>query len=287
MATPTLYVQDRMRGQYSYVQSATTGFATAQNALDGDVANRWAPGATSANFIWGSGGPFTPIGYAFANHNLSGATIAVSWADTAGGTYTQVDSITVGSNRDFLRTDALASSKKYWKFAISGASANILVGEISLLTDYGTDSSGAAANGENYAVLLLANEATLGIKRPIGRGILPATSDLETAGGFVHRARYGSGSEYWRLNFELMRGAGAGGTDYEWWKIQDSYNQATDGMATNPNWYKGVWLTLDEWNNDTAREAYYLVPAGPLEWEITHAGGRVSASILFRTPTRG
>jgi hypothetical protein len=286
MATPTLYTQDLMRGQYAQVQSTSTGFATAPNALDGDVANRWSAGATSGIFVWGQSTAYAAIGWALSNHNLNGATITVSWATTAAGTYTQVDSITVSGNGDFVRIVNLGQHQ-YWKFAISGASAAITIGEISLLADYGVNSAGATANGANDGALLLANEASLGLKRPIGRGIIPAQSDLRTAGGFVHRSRYGCGSQAWELNFELMRGAGAGGTDYEWWKIQNSYDAATDALYTNPGWYKGVWLTLDDWGNDTNRTGYYLVPSGPLLWQITHAGGRVSATITFESPTRG
>lgn len=279
MGTPYIWACDLCRGQYGYVHSSTTGYASSYNAIDGNPNNRWAPGSTTPSFIWGTGATYNYLALGLAGHNLpSSSTVTVSFSTTATGSYTTIGSFTTSGPEDVVWPFTTTGARHWIKVAFS-SSANVTVGEISLLADYGYSAAGVLTEAGNYGKLALANEVAQGLRYPIGRSANGAVASVATAGGAIVDQRIGRGVQTWDLSLGQMRGA----DDTELWKIVQSYDYPTATLYTNPNWQKGVWLTDDQWDGGTTKRAWYCKPEGGIVWQPDMPGGRASATIRLRT----
>lgn len=122
--------------------SLTAGTANAafplDNLKDGNPAKPFKATGTSCTIRATFGGSTTLRGIAFGPHNLAGATVAISNNGGMGST-----SFPIPANReDGLSTDPFlqftASSATQWTITITGAAANVAIGELYLIVSFQT-----------------------------------------------------------------------------------------------------------------------------------------------------
>ena len=93
----------------------------------------WRPSSTAAqqvNVDLGVGNETAPDAWGIvgANSNDQGAAYALRWSDTSiTGPWTGLDSLTPGTNEDFLRSLDGSESHRYWSIRITGFSSTALV----------------------------------------------------------------------------------------------------------------------------------------------------------------
>jgi hypothetical protein len=286
MSTFALWVCDLLRGQTSGFNSTNYGAASASNVADGDPTTYWSAGVASAMFVWGSATAYKVTGVGIGAHNLVGKGVEVQ-ASTDGTNWTTIsNSVTVRDNHDFVITVGLLMSASYWRIIVAGQATTSLIsiGVISLLGDYGYNTTETVAEGQSRGILSLANEAGFGVRTPIGGGGFPSVAKLPTIGASVSRI-VSSPVEAVSLSVNTLRT----GLDLEWWKVRKSYMSMGTGIAdvyANPGWVKNLWITPDDYS-PTNLWAWYVEPTTPLQWEISESGGRVSAKLEFQTLPTG
>lgn len=122
--------------------SLTAGAAAAayplNNLKDGNPAKPFKATGTSCTIRATFGGSTTLRGVSFGPHNLAGATVAISNNGGMGST-----PIVIPANReDGLSTDPFLqfapSAATQWDIAISGAAANVAIGELELIVQFRT-----------------------------------------------------------------------------------------------------------------------------------------------------
>lgn len=277
-----LWTQDLCRGRHSTVSSTPDVANSAKNAVDGDPASLYAPGATAANWRYAPGGVYTIAGFGIANHNLKGATLAF-YRRVASVYELYVGSIVVGTKRDFIVPFATpCSGGDAWEIRITGGpAAGIQVGVISLLVDRAYDEDGDLTSGSGYGAITLSDEAA-GLES-VQCQDNPGIVFVEPAHGPAQAQRLGVGYE----DILLTTGPWPGNEGGAFWKLRNAvYPRWWDDSYVNAGLAKGAWLTDDQVDSDdTAQPARYVrgAPGTPLRWQPIGRDGRVVAQLALRT----
>ena len=282
---PKLYTCDLARGRPSSIVSDPDAIdLTAQNLADGDPNSLWNPGATAAVVTITLAGARFIRGYAISNHNLLGAEISVE--AFYAGIFHGLDLYrVVETPDDFLHdfTEEWPSACTQMRFSFRYCTANILVGCLSIIADYGYDESGVLVHGTGYGIIELGGDDVGRIRRDLPVSFDSGIRALQSGNGFTQFQQIGSPFEIFTLPLSRLRASRGG----EMWRLANVYSPRRRGEFTNKGFGKGVWFT-DDTHSVTARSAKYCVgePSAPFNYNIDTPGARSSSDLVLRTPAR-
>jgi hypothetical protein len=281
MALHKLWTKDVARGRYTSLNQSQ-GAATAVNTVDGNPSTLWYPLTAQATWQIDLGANYYIAGAGVANHNLSGGTISL--VHSANGTtgWTSLGAKSVATGEDVLIGMTTPVLDRYWRVVCdnsAGSGAQVVVGIISLLIDYGRNAANVLQTSGGFGVLALGNEG--GVRRQIGRSVIAPVGAVDTVGGAAVQQISSAPFETIVLQCVGMRT----GADLEWWRVRRSFKDpgsSTTDPTANPGWAKGLWYTGDEHVMDAASPALYCEPMDDLQDPIEKPGGRVAGVISLR-----
>ena len=282
---PRLYIQDLALGLYSGVSSSTdSDDISSKCVVDGDPNSLWLPSSDPAIIIVTFESALCIRGFAISNHNIPiGAMISVhglyssSWHEFYEYTQTVTED-------DFLidfGTDQTAAEQV--RVVILGAGAGLMIGEISILGDYGYNAAGQLVHGQGFGIIELGGANVGGVNRQLSvRGDTGVASVVAT-NGFTQYQRLGSVTERFVLPLSLLRAS----RDLEMWQLWNAYCPRRRGTFANPGFTKGIWFTSNDYDVSTPSARYCVgCPDDPLEYTITHLGPRAEGHLTLQTLPR-
>jgi hypothetical protein len=283
MGVPKLFVHDLARGYYGQVSSVPDVALSAKNAVDGDPASIYAPGAASAVWTLDMGGSSTVRGYALANHNLIPGSGTVKFEGWNGSAWVTIDNTrTVATSRDLgIEVTPVGSCMK-WRLSFTNGATAIKIGCISILTDYGYNAAGVLTSGSGLGAVALEDEG--GLELPIS-SVSRSTGIVGLGGptGFRQLQRVGFPDEVISITIAWMKGA----LDSAGWKIWNAYYPPRADQYCNTLFFRGAWLFTDEWSL-AVPNAYYVtgIPEDPMAKQVAAEGGRIWIHLSMRVIPR-
>jgi hypothetical protein len=283
---PRLYVCDLAHARYSSVSaSPDSDDFSAQNTVDGDPNSLMQPGADHVTWNCILASALKVRGIAISNHNLAGGWLSASVR--VGGTMIPLLAAdTVDSAEDLLRDAETASDEATEvQIDIGDVPANIKIGCISILADYGYNYQGNPTEGEGFGIIELGGTGDEGYMiLPISTGGGTGIVALTSTNGFTQFQRLACPSRLFAVRLTLMRMARGYEGDRLW---NAYYPRKPRAIYANPGLYKGAWLVMDDFDV-TAPAAIYVTgdPGRELGVIVDTPGGRASAELYLREVAR-
>jgi hypothetical protein len=284
MATPKVYTVDLAYKRYSSVSaSPDSASLSAQNLVDGDPNSTFEPGASTTEVRIIHASSLRIRGYGIANHNLLGGVVSVHVIYDGGQHEIDIYRPVVTSEDFLVDWGAPQVAATETHLVIQSTGADIQIGCLSIIADYGYNAAGELVEGEGFGIIEFGGDDAGGMPRPLPVGGDSGVRVLRSANGFPQFQRLGSPVQSFVLPFELMRVA----RDYELWRLWNAYYPMRRGAFANLGFAGRVWYTSDDYTLDAPMDRYCVgMPDSQPRYQIDYAGSRSSGSLYLETLPR-